>query len=303
VPTAAPAGSVLQLPADSIPEGVAADPRTGDVAVALRRPDRLGVVSAARLTLLRTSLVPGRARHLSLEKPGGPVLLPGEDTDELVQVALPSGRVLAATSVGRQPHNATYADGRIYVADELDANIDVIDAKSGTVIRTLPGPVQPGGVAVTDGVVSAVDVRGARLYTWSEKTLQPLGSVAIGSGPTHEGDVAGGLILVNDTRGSRVLLVDPRARRIVGSLPLPGTPYGLTVDPSGHRAWVTLTATNQVVQLDIAGDTVSIAQRWPAVQQPNTLAYEPSDDCVFVAGDTRSQLQRICHLPAAGATR
>jgi DNA-binding beta-propeller fold protein YncE len=295
----APAGRVLALPLESLPEGVAADPATGDVAVALRRPDRMAVVKADALRLLHIVLTPGRARHLVLEKPGGPILLPGEDTDELVQLSLPRGRILAAAPVGKQPHNASYADGRIFVADELDSTIDVVDATTSAVLATLHGPLQPGGTAVVRGVVSAVDVRGGRLYTWSEKTLQPLGSVAIGDGPTHEAPAGHGLLLVNDTRGDEVLLVDPVTRRVVGRLAMPGTPYGIAVDPAGGRAWITLTATNELVQLAVTGESIHVTNRWPTVQQPNTVAYEPSDRCVFVAGMAQSQLQRVCHLPGS----
>lgn len=292
--TLALAGRAIQLPAGSLPEGVAADPKTGLVAVALRRPDRLTLVNAHSLRVRRTVFVPGRARHLVLAKPGGPLLLPGEDTNELVQVSLPSGRVEAATAVGKQPHNASYAGGRIYVADELNANIDVIDAVTAKVIATLPGPVQPGGTAVGSGVLSAVDVRGARLYTWSQRTLRPLGTLTVGDGPTHEAEVGHGRLVVIDTRGNQLLLVDPVARRVIMRLAMPGVPYGIASDPTTGRVWVTLTATNQVVQVKVDGDRLEVVRRWSTVQQPNTLGYDPADRCLFVAGVTLAQLQRIC---------
>ena len=296
VPAVPPAGDVLALPAASAPEGLAADPVTGLVALALRNPDRIALVDAAGLTVARVVGVPGAARHLELARPGGPVLVPGEDTDQLVQLGLPDGTVVASTRVGRQPHDAAASGGRVFVADELGGNVGVVEA-SGRFGTTLPGPVQPGGVAVLAGVVSAVDVRGARLYRWDERTLRPLGSVPVGAGPTHEAAVGPDRLLVTDTRGGRLLLVDARAGRVVATTALPGSPYGLATDPATGRAWVTLTARNEVVQLAVRGDSVREVRSWPTVGQPDTVAYQGAGRCLFVTGTAGAQLQRICGLP------
>ena len=300
-PTVPPAGDLLALPASSQPEGIAADPVTGLVAVALRGPDRIALVQAGDgagrgMALTRVVDVPGAARHLELARPGGPVLVPGEDTDRLLQLGLPDGTVVADARVGRQPHDAAASGDRLFVADELGGNVGVVDA-AGRLTATLPGPVQPGGVAVVAGVVTAVDVRGARLYTWDEQTLRPLGSVAVGAGPTHEAVIAPDRLLVTDTRGGQVLLVDPQARRVVRSLALPGSPYGLATDPATGRAWVTLTGGNQVVQLDVSDPAITEVQRWPTVRQPDTVAHESAGGCLFVTGTADAQLQRICGLP------
>jgi DNA-binding beta-propeller fold protein YncE len=297
VPAVPPVGDVLALPAASQPEGITADPVTGLVAVALRSPDRIALVDAAGPAVVRVVDVPGAARHLELARPGGPVLVPGEDTDRLLQLGLPDGAVVASTPVGRQPHDAAYADGRVVVADELGGDVGVVDA-TGRLTTTLPGPVQPGGVAVLAGTVSAVDVRGARLYLWDERTLRPLGSVPVGAGPTHEAAVGPDRLLVTDTRGGRVLLVDPRARDVVASLALPGSPYGLATDPATGRAWVTLTGRNEVVQLHVGAAAVTEVRRWPTVRQPDTVAAQAADGCLFVTGTADAQLQRVCGLPA-----
>ena len=173
MPAVPPAGDLLALPASSQPEGIAADPVTGLVAVALRGPDRIALVQAGDdagrgMALTRVVDVPGAARHLELARPGGPVLVPGEDTDRLLQLGLPDGTVVADARVGRQPHDAAASGDRLFVADELGGNVGVVDA-AGRLTATLPGPVQPGGVAVVAGVVTAVDVRGARLYTWTSR--------------------------------------------------------------------------------------------------------------------------------------
>lgn len=291
-PTAPPAGQLLALPGGE-PEGIVADPTTGDVAVALRHPDRLAIVDGRTLRLLRVVAVPGAARHLALAAPGGPVLLPGEDTDLLVAVALPGGAVVGKTKVGRQPHDAVATNGAIFVADEFGHDLSVI--RDGRVVATLPGPVQPGGVAATAGRVGAVDVRGALVYVYDASTGRRVGTVRVGAGPSHDVTIAPGLVAVADTRGNAVYVVAFGATpRVVGHIAAPGSPYGLAADPARHRLWVTLTGRNQVVGFAVGPDgSLREFARVSTVRQPNSVTVNPITGQVYVAGLTDAQLQSI----------
>jgi DNA-binding beta-propeller fold protein YncE len=271
---------------------VAVDPGTRLVAVALHRPDRIALVDTRSLRV-RTRAVPGGARHLVLAKPGGPVLLPAEDTNALLQIGLPSGQVLRSTSLPRQPHNVTVVDGNYWVDDELASEVSVV-SPAGTVVATVKGPVQPGGVAEAAGRVGAIDVRGARMYFYDASTYTSAGSIAIGTGPTHALPVGGNDVAVADTRGGAVLLVDMATRRIVARLSLPGGPYGLVSNPRTGDVWVTLTETNRLVHVVARGGTLRVEGSVPTVQQPNTVARDPRTGCLYVAGVTNAQLQMIC---------
>jgi DNA-binding beta-propeller fold protein YncE len=288
----APAGRVIALPAGSGPEGVAEDPRTHLVVVALHRPDRVALVDTRTLRV-RTRAVPGGARHLVLARPGGPVLLPAEDTNALVQVGLPAGRVLRSTSLPRQPHNVTVVNGNYWVDDELASKLSVVSPQ-GDVLATLSGPVQPGGVAQAAGRVGAVDVRGARMYFYDASTYAGQGSIAIGAGPTHALPVGGGDVAVADTRGGALLLIDMARRRVIARLSLPGGPYGLVSDPSTGRIWATLTESNRLVAVRADHGTLRELGSKPTVQQPNTVARDPQTGCLYVAGVTNAQLEVIC---------
>lgn len=228
VPSTAPAGMVVALPGGG-PEGVVADPVTGVVAVALREPSRLALVDAKTARVTKVVPVPGAARHLQLVGPGGPVLVPGEDTDVLSQVDLRTGEVGTTAKVGRQPHGAAAADGRVYVADELGGSASVVNG-DGSLGPRIPGPVQPGGVAVSGGRVGVVDVRGAQLFVYDAAKAQPLAQLPSGDGPTHAvpdgtGGPGTGGIVVADTRGGALLFFrlgpEPRMERRVA---LSGSP-------------------------------------------------------------------------------
>lgn len=290
--TSPPPGAVLALPADSDPEGLVVDSEQGIVAVALRHPDRLALVDARTMRLIRVETVPASARHLELAAPTGPLLLPGEDTGKLVEVALPSGAVTAQIPVGKQPHDATAADGRIFVAVEFGSEVAVV--AGDRVTADLRGPVQPGGVAATAGVVAAVDVRGALLYLWDTATLKLLGTVPIGAGPSHVVAVGPGLLLAADTRGNQVLLVDVQQRRVVSRLSLSDSPYGLAADPDGGRAFVALSGSNAVVTVSVTGGVLRELSRTSTPQTPFSVAYDDTTGCLFVAGNADALLQRTC---------
>ncbi len=302
--TVAPAGVVIALGGGE-PEGVVADATTATVAVALRKPNKLALVDTRTGRLTRLVDVPGAARHLQLAGPGGPVLVPGEDTDLLSAVALPGGTVLATTKVGRQPHDAAPAAGRVVVADELGSSVSVVEnaaAGNSSVLRRFPGPVQPGGVGAVGARVGVVDVRGALLYVYDAATVTSLGTLPAGDGPTHAVPDGAGRLVVADTRGDALLTYDlggasgpPRQLR---RQPVPGKPYGLAVDATRHQLWVALSATNVLVRFRVDAAGLTELARFPTVRQPNSLAVDESTGVVYVAGGTDGDLQ-ILTPPAA----
>ncbi|MGI8945015.1 MAG: YncE family protein, partial [Thermoleophilaceae bacterium] len=149
------------------PEGLALDPRTRLLAVGLTNPDRLALVDVDRPRVVRRLRLPEAPRHLRLAAPGGPVLVPSEKSDELVQVSLPGGRITTTTEVGRQPHDADAdARGRIFAGDEGGDTLSLVE--DGRLVRQVAAPVQPGGVVTTTDrrrvAVVGVSERALELY-------------------------------------------------------------------------------------------------------------------------------------------
>lgn len=301
-----PAGALYPLPAGE-PEGVAIDPVTNTVVAALRKPDRLALMDLRQPGSVRTVELPAAARHLQLAGPGGPVLVPGEDTDLLVEASLPGGQLLRRTKVGRQPHDAAAVRDRIVVADELGSAVTVLAgpaANDGTasnagvgsapVLSTFPGPVQPGGVAAAGARAAVVDVRGAQLYLYDVSTLRAVGRLAIGNGPTHDVGVSPTQVVVADTRGNALLVVDVTGRgRVSSTISLAGAPYGLAYDARRDLLWVTLTATNELVGFRVGGGALRQVADLPTVRQPNSVAVDPGSGRVVVAGASDSVLEVV----------
>jgi DNA-binding beta-propeller fold protein YncE len=288
--TQRPAGRVLAVGAG--PEGVAVDPRTGIVAVALRDPDRIALVDGRRARLLRSVAVPAAARHLQLAAPGGPVLVPAEKANRLATVALPGGRV-RSFAVGRQPHDAAAAGGRLFAGNELGASVSVLEG--GRVVHTFSVASQPGGVAPLDGgrAVAVVSVRERVLEVFDTRTYRRLGRVPAGVGPTHVVTDGANQIYVVDTTGDALLVFHLRPRlELTRRVGVVGTPYGLAYDAHRRDLWVTTTERNALVQLD-GGPAPTTLRTYPAVRQADTVAVDDETGRVFVTGRVGGVLQLL----------
>jgi DNA-binding beta-propeller fold protein YncE len=289
-PSKEPAGEVVDIGDE--PEGVVVDPETGLVAVALWQSSRLALIDINSREVVQNVELPGSARHLSLAGPGGPVLVPVETADTFAQVSLPEGEVTSKTSVGDAPHNAAAApNGRIFVVNEAASTISVIENDSE--IDRIEAPLTPGGVAVTsDGLVGVVGVRGLDLEIYDASSLKAQVIAGAGKGPTHVKVGPEDRFYVVDTRGDAILVYEANPEpEQVGNISLPGTPYGIDVDPERGQLWVTLTAENQVVQLALEGDTLRELARYPTVRQPNSVAVDPDSGRVFITGSLSGELQ------------
>jgi DNA-binding beta-propeller fold protein YncE len=287
-----PAGAVVRV--GHKPEGLAFDPVTGLLAVGLTDPDRLALVDGETGRTVRRIGLPESPRHLMLGAPGGPVLVPAERADAIVEVSLPAGRV-RSTRVGRFPHDAARARGRLFVGDELGHTLSVVE--DGRRIDSLPTPRQPGGVAATADrrYVGVVGVRERALEVFDTRTLRSTGKVNVGIGPTHL--VGGGeRFFVVDTRGNALLEVRLDPLRVHRRTHLGGTPYGIALDPARRRFWVTLTALNQVAELT----DHRVLRHFPTVRQPNSVAVDPGSGRVFVASRTDGTLQFFDPRPCKG---
>ncbi|MDQ3769480.1 MAG: YncE family protein [Actinomycetota bacterium] len=284
-----PPGQIVEV--GQGPEGVAFDPQTGLVAVGTREPGELVLVDGVSGEIRERVRIPSAPRHLDLAEPGGPVLVPAEDANALVEVSLPDGDT-RITEVGENPHDVAFLDDRIYVGDEFSSSLSVV--ANGRRVRQLPVDVQPGGVVALDDAVGIVSVRAYTLELFSlEDRLRAQGSQNAGLGPTHAVRDADGRIFITDTRGDAVVVFQTQPRlKFVGRLELSGSPYGIAIDRERGRVWVTLTERNEVVELD-AADEPQVLRRFPTVRQPNTLAVTPGGSRLFIASRTDGTLQLL----------
>jgi YVTN family beta-propeller protein len=293
----APATSLAVAPTGRLvyvggsPEGIAVDPGRGLIAVAVRGPDAIVILDRSGAIVRRITL-PSSARHLRYASPSGALLVPVERLQELIEVDVESGTTASSVKVGRQPHDAVASGDRVFVINEFSDTVSVIEA--GKVVASIPAPQQPGGIAASDGELVVVGVRSHTLGLIDATSLARLATVPAGKGPTHVVGAPGGRFFVADTVGNALLAFNTSpALRMIGRVPLAGTPYGLAIDSLHQRLFVTLTARNQVVAYDISGPLPTELGRFGTPRQPNSLAVHPASATVFVTGTADGMVQIV----------
>jgi DNA-binding beta-propeller fold protein YncE len=291
-PTVPPAGRVIPLPAQSAPWGIVAAPATGQVFVSLRDPGGLGVLDTRTNTVRVVNTPDGaEARHLEVAGPGGPLLLPAENTDTLYTLGLPALGLQAPARTGRSAHDAVQVADRIFVTDEFGHQVSVL--QGGRTIATLDQPVQPGGINAAGGRVAVADVATATLWVYDAATLQPLAALPAGDGPSHVKPLGGSRVAVVDVSGDAVLTYDLAGTpHQIGRVPVPGRAFGLDTDPATGTIYAVLSNTNQIAEIttDPAG-TPTLVATLPTVRQPNSVALDPATGTVYVAGNVDPHLQ------------
>jgi DNA-binding beta-propeller fold protein YncE len=100
-------------------------------------------------------------------------------------------------------------------------------------------------------------------------------------------------MLVTDARDGELLVFAGDPLLLRQRSPLPGGPYGLAYDARRDLAWVTLTARNEVVGLDVAGGEPVVVHRFSTVHQPDAVAVDPVSGRVVVVSASGTGLQVI----------
>jgi DNA-binding beta-propeller fold protein YncE len=289
---AAPEGGTI--PVGNGPEGIVVDGRSGVAAVALREPDELALVDVRRPRVLRRIPLPGAPRHLAQDDGGATALVPAETADRFLAVRLPSGAVTARAATGAYPHDLTaLPGGGVAIGDERGDGLTVLrPGRPAAKVRTAS---QPGGVATAAGgrVLVVVSVRERAVELFDARTLRRIGRASAGVGPTHvacSDDAPFCWVLDTQGEGLLVFRVTASDLELVRRVYLPGGPYGLAVDRTRGRMWVTLPGRNEVVELPAHGRP-HVVGRHATVRQPDTVAVDEGTGNVVVTGRADGVLQ------------
>ncbi|WP_243787669.1 YncE family protein [Saccharopolyspora gloriosae] len=272
-----------------------------------------GTVRAAPATT-RTAQLPGtlataHGRTVSLydtrdlNRPPRTLELPGEPA---TLRTTPDGALLAAQPdadlVARiDPATAT-AEQLRYPGGPIDATavpggLAVALRATNTVV--LPNGVQatgfkrPAELLVLSGRLHVLDTLSTSLIPIDLATGDKQPALRAGTGATRMVADRYGRVLTVDTRGEELLAFDTDPLIMKQRYPVPGAPYGLAYDPARDLAWITLTATNELVGYDIAGGEPREVHRMPTVQQPDSVTVDPETGHVYVASATGAGLQVV----------
>jgi hypothetical protein len=276
---------------------VVIDPRTGTVAVALTDPPRLHLSplnarAAAHQRPVRQVPLPGPAADLVLAVDGGALLVPVTAPATLVSVPLDGGAP-SRTDLDGTPRGVVAVGGRIVVA--LGDRLVVLDGDGAQ--RTVPGFAEavrlvPAGIPAGSRV--AVLDRARTAVSLVDPAAGQAGpALRAGNGAVNVVADRFGRVLVTDLRDGELLVFAGDPLLLRQRFPLPGAPYGLAYDGRRDLAWVTLTARNEVVGLQMRGGEPVVVHRFPTVRQPDSVAVDPASGQVVVVSASGAGLQVI----------
>jgi DNA-binding beta-propeller fold protein YncE len=282
---AAPAGRTVHVGA--APAALVADAVAHQLAVAVRRPDRLVLVDARTGIVEHTVAVPSTPPHRAGRAPPS-VFVVGAETGRRALAITPG----ATTTGAQDPHEAAVVAGRTFVADARSSTVSVLDG--GRATARFQAATQPSGLAGADAdrVLAVVSGRERLVELYDPRSLQRIAGAPAGAGPTNvvaDGD----RLFVADTQGGALLVFRTRPKLVLAArVDLPGSPYGMAIDPIRHRLWITLTARNELVALTAHGRP-RVTRRLPTVRQPDAVAVDAALGIVAVAGRSAGVLQLI----------
>jgi DNA-binding beta-propeller fold protein YncE len=261
------------VPVGHKPEGLAFDRRTGLLAVALTRPDRLALVDGRSGRTVRRVRLPGAARHLALARPGGPVLVPAEDTDQLVTVSLPGGR-RRATRGGRQPHATVSLPGGRRRATGVGRPPYATVSLPGGRRRATPVGRQPHAAIAACGPAA-----GGRVFVGNERgrsvsVVKDGREIRRFDAPVGPGGLAatrGGVVAVVGVRERAVELFDSSTLASRGRIPVGLGPTHVAA--RGSRFFVVDTRGDGLVEIHT--DPLRVHRRTHLEGAPYGIAYDP----------------------------
>ncbi|WP_199444095.1 YncE family protein [Umezawaea beigongshangensis] len=290
--TTAPAGEVLPL--DGVVTALAFDASTATLAVAVAEPPSVLLYDTGNLAAApRSTPLPGPAVRLT--GAGGRLTASVPDADEIVRVALPGGEA-TAVPVADGPTDTTTVGDRTLLAQRDTRRVTVLsggDPGGTEVQRSISGLQSPDQLLVTGDHVVVVDRLRSALFDLDPASDTLGAGLRAGDGAANAVADRYDRVLVTDARGGELLVfsTDPVIMR--QRYPVPGTPWAIAYDPERDLAWITLTGTNEVVGLDVAGGEPEERARFATVHQPDSIAVDPGTGRVFIASADRGGIQVV----------
>jgi len=209
---------------------VAISTLAGKVYVTNELENRIAVVSASTVSVIRTIAVP-RPHHAKVSADGRTLYVGLFDNNQIavIDTATDSVRVFTTSNnVNAKAHapRASFGGGFIFVPHEIGDEVTALDAASGNLVGGVNAGSMPTEVlAAADGRRLFVSMRGeGRIKVFDLATARETGSVAVGTQPESLILSEDQRTLVASLRGSPASLafVDATALTFFGTVPLAG---------------------------------------------------------------------------------
>jgi YVTN family beta-propeller protein len=177
-------------------------------------------------------------------------------------------------------------NNRLYVSHSSTNSLDIVDAKSATLLGSVPGLKAIKGTALTpdpnivftsnsgDGTVSVVDVA-ARKVTDTIKVGITTDAI--------DYDRLNDLIVVALSGDRRVALIDRSSKKLLGGVPIPGKPELFAIDQITGKIYLAINDKDEVVAIDPVARAVTETYSGCDIHSPTGMILDPDQGRLFVA--------------------
>jgi YVTN family beta-propeller protein len=140
-------------------------------------------------------------------------------------------------AVGNDPTAIAIDGSNVWVADDVDGTVTLIDAASGGVITTIPVGPSPGAIALGGGSVWVADSEADQVVRIDPQTRAVTATIAVGDQPTGIAVDEHGVWVANSLSDS-VSRIDPSSNQVAQTVELGQSPYGLAF--SDGKLWASV---------------------------------------------------------------
>ncbi|MGB8997000.1 MAG: beta-propeller fold lactonase family protein, partial [Pseudonocardiaceae bacterium] len=169
-----------------------------------------------------------------------------------IGLLLAAGLLVSTSACGAGP---TIPDRFIYVTNQLDNTLSVIDGSAYKVVATVPAGAFPAGVAVAPDGGHAYIAQGGgdavAVFDTRTNTITKIVSLAPASKPRGVALTPNGQFLyVADGGSNSVSVLDTGTDQLVATVPVGSQPVSVAVTPDGASTYVANTGSNDVSVID-----------------------------------------------------
>ncbi len=182
-------------------------------------------------------------------------------------------KVAARIRVGYQAFAAAFGAGSVWVSVESDGSVVRVDPRRNRVVARIHGFSDPNGLVVADGALWVSDRLGNRIVRVDLRSNRITARIRV---PAADWITPGDDALWVSSEQDRVYRVDPRTRKVTGSVPVGQNP--LASAWVGGELWVPDIGSNTISVVDPA--QLAVSQTIPAGSAP--LGVLATADGVFV---------------------
>ena len=150
------------------------------------------------------------------------------------------------------------ATGRIFVSNERDDTVSVIDSASNKVIKTIPIGKRPRGVGIApDGSEVYVAISGDNaIAVVDPESMTVIRTFESGDDPEAFAVHANGNIYISNEEDAKASVFNPKSGDLVAEIEVGIEPEGVAISPDGKMAIVTSESTNMLHFIGIPEHTI-----------------------------------------------